>query len=625
VLAVSVLAVAGCTTSKESTRPEPQATHVVSGAITPDSAGRGAILVLSGAAAGADTADGAGAFSFGGLLPGDYTITPGKPDYEFAPASRMVTVTSGDVVDVAFVASRVAGPRHSISGTISGAGGNGATVALTGAAGGTTTAAASGAYAFPNLLDGTYTVTPTRPSFTFTPARRTVDVAGGNRTGVDFSSAAVTPNLTVDGASRFQRIDGLGVNANVDNWDGGALRAGLDLLIDRNGASLFRVVRDPMDWVASESLVPQLHALDATTLQQVYETPAMQDIWSTIAYLNQKGLGGGQIELNFMGWTPTWLGGSGAYGSVSRITAGKEAAFATMVASLVYYGRRVKNLDFTLLAPLNELDHDGKEGPQVGPTQYVTILRALIAELDAMGLGEMRIVGPETAGSPTAYLAPMMADATVAGRVDHLAFHSYGSSAASPGTAYAGKNYWLTETSAWCSTCDQNGAPAQGEWAFARETANLLLGDLANGFAAVAVWEGYDGYYYHHDSSSSWGLLAYDGATYTPRKRFYVYAQLHAFVRPGMRRVAVTHSVGGLGTVLAFTDEANGKVAIVGYSGSSAATLHGRLSNLPFAVTSLRNVQTSASADLSRGPDVPVSGEAFTITIPSGTFFSLAN
>ena len=167
---------------------------------------------------------------------------------------------------------------------------------------------------------------------------------------------ADSPNLIINGAQTYQTIDGMGVNINVNNWHDGLLRPALDSLIETNGSSLFRVNRDPMDWVDSESLIPQLHNLDPAMLEQVYETPRMQDIWNTIGYLNEKGVGGEQIVLSFQGWLPTWIGGSGRFGVPSYITPGKEPEFATMVASLVYYGRRVKNLDFTSLAPLNEPD-----------------------------------------------------------------------------------------------------------------------------------------------------------------------------------------------------------------------------------------------------------------------------
>src|SRR5207249_10476277 len=133
------------------------------------------------------------------------------------------------------------------------------------------------------------------------------------------------------------------------------------------------------------------------------------------AYLNSKGVKGNQIMLNFMGWTPVWLGGSGAFNRASYITSGKESEFATMVASLVYYGRRVKGLDFTLLAPLNEIDWNCLEGPCLPANQYAVVMHALVAELNAMGMTEIRLVGPDTADPATgadAYISAMMGDTT---------------------------------------------------------------------------------------------------------------------------------------------------------------------------------------------------------------------
>jgi hypothetical protein len=121
-----------------------------------------------------------------------------------------------------------------------------------------------------------------------------------------FAVEAQAANLTLDGSKQYQPIDGIGVNINVNGWKNGELKPALDALIDQNGMSLVRVIRDPMDWVSSESLVPSLHALDAGALMQVYEQQKMTDLWDTIAYLNQKGLRGKQVIINFMGWTPAW-------------------------------------------------------------------------------------------------------------------------------------------------------------------------------------------------------------------------------------------------------------------------------------------------------------------------------
>jgi O-glycosyl hydrolase len=451
---------------------------------------------------------------------------------------------------------------------------------------------------------------------------------------LDGGVAASAPNLVVDGAQRYQAITAVGVNVNVESWNDGELRPALDLLVNPPGAMnlrpVLRVVRDPMAWVASEGDIAPLHALDAATLARIYETPAMRDLWSTIAYLNAKGVRGERIVLNFMGWTPTWLGGSGKYGTLSHVTAGKEGEFATMVASLVYYGRRVRGLDFTSLAPLNEEDYDCLEGPCVTATQYRTVLHAIADELTAMGLNDVVLVGPDTAdagAAATAYISAMMADATVAGRIQHFGLHRYGASQA-PGTAYAGRDYWLTETAAWCASCDKSGSPQQGEWAFARQSAEGILGSLLQGMAGALVWDGYDSWYWHHNAVGTYGLLAYDAGsrTYAPRKRYFMAAQVYGFVRPGAVRIGESDTLAPLGAVAAFFDSANGSIALIGQNlGGTPVTIVGQLNDLPPTDAFALFTTDSTTANLRRAPDVPVSGGGFTVSIPPGTLFTLAS
>src|SRR5207245_1529929 len=79
---------------------------------------------------------------------------------------------------------------YSISGTISpAAGGVGATVLLSGTAGATTLTNSAGNYTFTGLANGSYTVTPNNPGFTFTPASQNVTVTT-NVPGVNFTAAA---------------------------------------------------------------------------------------------------------------------------------------------------------------------------------------------------------------------------------------------------------------------------------------------------------------------------------------------------------------------------------------------------------------------------------------------------
>jgi hypothetical protein len=74
---------------------------------------------------------------------------------------------------------------YTISGTIgSAANGSGSTVILSGAANASTSADTSGNYSFTGLLNGNYTVTPSKPGFSFTPAAQNVAVNGASLTGV---------------------------------------------------------------------------------------------------------------------------------------------------------------------------------------------------------------------------------------------------------------------------------------------------------------------------------------------------------------------------------------------------------------------------------------------------------
>jgi hypothetical protein len=77
---------------------------------------------------------------------------------------------------------------YSISGN---AGVAGATVSWTGTASGSTTADGSGNYTIPSLANGSYTITPSKTGYTFSPTNRSETVSGSNITGVNFTASLV--------------------------------------------------------------------------------------------------------------------------------------------------------------------------------------------------------------------------------------------------------------------------------------------------------------------------------------------------------------------------------------------------------------------------------------------------
>ncbi len=178
----------------------------ISGTIS-GTGGNGATVTLSGAASETVIANASGAYTFTGLASGAYTVTPTQAGFTFTPASQAITINSANAT--ANFAS-----LYSISGTISGTGGSGATVTLTGTLSASATADASGNYSFIGLTNGTYRVTPSNLGFAFTPPSQSVTLASADVSAVNFSSTAT---YSVAGT-----ISGLGGNGATVNLSGAA-------------------------------------------------------------------------------------------------------------------------------------------------------------------------------------------------------------------------------------------------------------------------------------------------------------------------------------------------------------------------------------------------------------------
>jgi hypothetical protein len=196
VLLAPLALLAGCSgvVSQNSSAVAPaqsSTSYGISGTISPSAGGGGATVTLSGAASGTTTADSTGAYTFTGLANGSYTVTPSHSGYTFSPVGQNATVSGANITGLNFTATAQGSQTFSISGTISpAAGGSSATVTLSGAASATTTANSSGAYTFSGLANGTYAVTPSRTSYTFSPTSQSATVNGANVTGVNFSANA---------------------------------------------------------------------------------------------------------------------------------------------------------------------------------------------------------------------------------------------------------------------------------------------------------------------------------------------------------------------------------------------------------------------------------------------------
>ncbi|WP_369046947.1 hypothetical protein [Sinomonas sp. P10A9] len=330
---------------------------------------------------------------------------------------------------------------------------------------------------------------------------------------------------------------------------------------------VWRVIIEKADWEPTE--IGPADVIDDSYYRRIYETPKMRDLWDTIAYIESSK--GQTVSLSVMGAVSPWMGGT-------QVLPEKEDFWVRMIASLLDYGRRQRGLTLSLVSPLNEPDTNGIEGPNVGPSQMTELLGKLGRRLDALGMGDVRFVVPDTSSAQGArddYVPALVADTYVSGKIARIGIHTYSGDAASVPDAVskgaaAGAGVWATEFNAWCDGCDSGAAPAD-TWDQAFGMARMLLSLVGQGVNGAQMYDAWDGYYEHHGAMGYWGALKYDpgSGTYSPRSAFSV---LSLFIRA---LPSGTVHVGASGApaleVQAFLDEPSGQVNIVGANPTRSA------------------------------------------------------
>jgi hypothetical protein len=159
--------------------------HAISGQVS-GAVSAGVVVTLSGGAGAIAVTDGSGNYSFTGLPPGDYTVTPAAGGYAFTPGSLDVTLGAADVTGRNFVAAAT----YAIAGRVAGAVLEGVKVTLSGDGSGDATTDASGFYVLTGLANGDYVVTPSLAGYTFAPAEASVTISGADATVATFTATS---------------------------------------------------------------------------------------------------------------------------------------------------------------------------------------------------------------------------------------------------------------------------------------------------------------------------------------------------------------------------------------------------------------------------------------------------
>ncbi len=139
--------------------------------------------------------DASGSYSLSGLAAGAYTVAPAKAGYSCSPVNRQVTLPPNAVAN--FTCSAQA--FSSISGMIIDGGGSPIVgVTISDGAGHTAVSDNDGKYTLTALAAGTYTITPSKAEYLFSPALRTVTVPP-DAANVNFYGTSGVVEIIVNG------------------------------------------------------------------------------------------------------------------------------------------------------------------------------------------------------------------------------------------------------------------------------------------------------------------------------------------------------------------------------------------------------------------------------------------
>jgi hypothetical protein len=163
-------------------------TYSISGVVEDSSGGCISDVTISDGAGHKVVTDISGNYTINGLSAGTYTLTASKSGNTFSPATRTLTIPP-DMKNQDFTATLT---TYVISGRVLDSNSKGiADVSISTGAGHLATTNINGSYTM-NLTIGTYTLTPSKIGFTFSPLNQTVTISE-DKSGVNFIGTA--PNV----------------------------------------------------------------------------------------------------------------------------------------------------------------------------------------------------------------------------------------------------------------------------------------------------------------------------------------------------------------------------------------------------------------------------------------------
>jgi len=446
------------------------------------------------------------------------------------------------------------------------------------------------------------------------------------------SSLARSQNTKINPAVRYQTIAGLGVNINPQSWNVNpdSVKKVIDSLVSGLGCTSFRLMFDDCDWEArNDNDDPNVY--NWSYYDSVYSEPRFTCVWNTVGYLNSKGIT--DITLSPDGAAPSWMGGT-------TLKEGLELEYAEMMSSMVNYGLRRHSpaIHFVLLSPINETTCGGGEGAVMTPSQLGSMFAGVAKHITDDHLDHLSLIGPDDCQGWAANYHAMVSNTLAMSKIFYFGQHDYGNSTRKISdmvdsikhSRYPDRGAIMTEANAVCKDCDGGTYnTSYGFTQYAGPAYKFVLQHLNAGANGVLLWEGYDSRYHHPNRTLTWSMWGIFGVNdtlhpdiYTVRNHYYTFKQLFRFVKPGCKRIQCSTELTNI-TVSAFFDPVKKILVITGKNDSGKAQdIHGLIENIS-GFSLLQYFYTDETHSFQRGPDVKVSHQSFSKSIPPFSVFTL--
>ena len=479
---------------------------------------------------------------------------------------------------------------------------------------------------------------------------------GGSATGGTTGTGGSSSNVTVQLAQTEQKIEGFGIN---DNWAAGSTPAslfttsgtGIGLTILRTGMSDTGAFYNSGETTGDVATLKAGAGSDAKLIGSVWSPPASCKTANTVNPSDTNGLDGGHLMVSASCAT-TWANTIASFAASNGFYAmsiGNEPDFNScgsndpcngeypttlMTATETVAWVKTAKTAFTSKAPnvkiiapeASEWLHTWSNvsaGPDVSGKESSDPLKCgCFPDKNTTSCASACMTG-----GGYDYGHYLAADTAAWGDFDILGVHQYDSQVAMPWPADVNggkpnKEIWETEMSGvkwWPEqgpSCDINNGVAVAGW---------IHSALVDGQASAWLWW----WYQASGTDDNEGLMLKSGSSAsttgcpggTDTKRHYTLGNFSKFIRPGYMRVDITGTV-PTGVLLSAYKGSDGTVVVVAINKSTGSV------TVPISVAggtapaSCTPWVTSASANLTSGTAVAVSGGGFSAALAAATVTS---